>query len=70
VAALQLLPASLLSYGPTTEDRLPEHGIRRVEVPWAKEGSRFTLLYRIHTNISFNTAQTLINNESSIFLAG
>ncbi|SMP83323.1 Transposase, partial [Desulfonatronum zhilinae] len=23
----------------------PEHGIRRVEVPWAREGSRFTLLF-------------------------
>jgi len=25
--------------------KCPEHGIRRVDVPWAREGSRFTLLF-------------------------
>jgi len=25
--------------------RCPEHGVKRIEVPWAREGSRFTLLF-------------------------
>ena len=38
MASPQLLPAPLLY-------NCPEHGVRLLEVPWARKGSGFTLLF-------------------------
>ena len=31
---------------PVPRVNCPEHGVKRIQVPWAREGSRFTLLFK------------------------
>ena len=40
-----ILPASLLHHRTGAAGRCPDHGVKRAAVPWARPGSRFTLLF-------------------------